>query len=216
MPTSYTYTSLKAAIVAIVEETGTEFAGDLDILIPLAEDKVLRDLDLELFDETFVGTLTADSPWLTKPTGILGVRTLHYTDASGNYQLLEPRSWAFCKDYWPKAATTTATPKYFSEFSDTSWMVAGTPSSELTVTARCIKRPAGLDGSTSTTWLSQHAGDLLLFAALELSEMYLKSDERIPTWKQGYLERLVVARNELKPETRVDYMPIDPAPTAKG
>jgi len=179
----------------------------------LAEDKVLRDLDLELFDVNSTGTFTGSNAYLTKPTGLVALRTMHYTDASGNFQLLEPRAWAVCKDYWPKEATTTATPKYFAEFSDTQWYIAGTPASGLTVTSRYIKRPAGLATGTATTWLGTNVGDLLLYACLVGSEQYLKADDRIATWKTEYGERLTAAKAELKPATRMDYSPVDPTPT---
>lgn len=179
----------------------------------MAEDKILRELDLELFDVSAAGTFTGSSPYLTKPSSIIGVRTLHYTDASGNFQLLEPRSWAVCKDYWPKESTTTATPKYFAEYNDTTWFIAGTPASGLVVTTRYIKRPTGLTSSNATTWLGTNVGDLLFYACLVCSEQYLKADDRIDVWKTEYSERLSAARFELKPETRMDYSPVEPAPT---
>lgn len=214
MASSYTYTALKAALLAFTEETATDaYATDIDKIIPLAEDRVLRDLDLELFDLGYTGHFTANNAYLTKPDGMLALRTIHYTDASSNVQLLEPRSWAVCKDYWPKESTTTVTPKYFAEFSDTSWFIAGTPASALTATIRCVIRPLGLSSTNDTTWLGTNVGDLLLYACLVGSEQYLKADDRIATWKSEYDERLQAARFELKPASRKDYMPVDPAPT---
>lgn len=214
MATAYTYTTLKAALLAFMEESATDdYADDIDKIIPLAEDKILRDLDLELFDKVEAGTFTASNPYLSKPTDILALRTMHYTDGSGNFQLLEPRSWAMCKDYWPKVATTTATPKYYAEYDKDTWFIVGTPASGLVVTVRYISRPAGMTSGNPTTWLGTNVGDLLFYACLVISEGYLKADDRVPLWKTDYAERLAAARFELKPETRTDYMPIDPAPT---
>lgn len=213
MSTAYTYTTLKAALLAFVEEPSTDaYATDIDKIIPLAEDRLLRELDLEIFDLGYTGHFTASNAYLTKPTGLITLRTIHYTDASGNVQLLEPRSWAVCKDYWPKESTTTSAPKYFAEYSDTAWFIAGTPASALTATIRCIIRPLGMASGNPTTWLGSNVGDLLLYACLVGSEQYLKADERIGIWKTEYSERLQAARFELKPETRMDYMPVDPAP----
>lgn len=213
MASLYTYTTLKAALLAFTEEPSIDvYATDIDKIIPLAEDKVLRDLDLEIFDVSSIGTFTGSNAYLTKPTGIVALRTLHYTDASGNFQLLEPRSWAVCKDYWPQEATTTATPKYFAEFSDTQWFIAGTPASGLAVTSRYIKRPAGLSSTNATTWLGTNVGDLLFYACLIGSEQYLKADDRVAGWQTEYTERLAAAKAELQSETRKDYIPVDPAP----
>jgi hypothetical protein len=213
MATSYTYTTLKAALISFTEDQGTEFAAAVDSIIPLAEDKVLKDLNLELFDDTATSTFGVASPWLTKPTGMIALRSLYYTTAGGDFTIIRPRSWEFCKDYWPNESTTTATPKYCAEYSDTEWFVAGTPASALVVTARYIKRPPGLSGSIATTWLSTSVGDLLFYACLAVSEQFLKADERVALWKQEYIERVRAAMRELKPEVRTNYMPVTPIPT---
>ena len=213
MATSYTYTSLKAAIVSFTEDQGTEFASALDTIIPLAEDKALKDLDLELFDDSASNTFTVSSPWLAKPSGMLAVRSMHYTTATGDFKILEPRTWEFCKDYWPKDSTTTSTPKYYAEYSESDWFIAGTPASGLVVTARYISRPLGLSAITATTWLSTNVGDLLFYACLACSEQFLKADNRIAMWKQDYADRLVTTLGELKPETRHNYMPVTAIPT---
>ncbi len=205
---NFTYTTLKAALVAMVEDTGTEYAAYLDTLIPLAEDKVLRDLDLTLFDTVATGNFTSGNPLLAKPTGFLALRSLHYVNASTNMVELLPRSWSFLKDYWPNNATTTATPKYFAEFLNAgtpAWHIAGTPASALAYSVEYVKRPEGLDADTATTWLSTNVGDLLLYAALMCSEEYLKADARIATWQNDYVTRLGGARLELKDSLRTRY-----------
>lgn len=213
MATSYTYTTLTAALIDMVEDQGAAYDAYLDTIIPLAEDRVLKDLNLELFDVTATSTFGVASQWLAKPSDLLVLRSIHYTDGSGNFQQLEPRTYEYCKDYWPNASTTTSTPKYVAEYSDDNWLVAGTPASGLTVTIRYNQRPAGMTSGNPTTWLGTHVGDLLFFACLMLSEMYLKGDERIAMWKQEYAERLAASRRELKADKRSDYMPMTAIPT---
>ena len=216
MATSFTYATLKAALVAFTTEDGADFDADVDTIIALAEDKVLRDLDLELFDKTDAGVFTPTNPWLVKPTDLITLRTMHVTDATGNLQLMEPRSWAFCKDYWPKETDTIAVPKYYSEFSETAWLIVGTPSLASVVTVRFIRRPTGLSSGNPTTWLGTNVGDLLFYACLVCSEQYLKADDRVAGWKTDYEDRLQSARSELKPETRADYMPVTVIPTKEA
>ena len=213
MATAYTYTTLKAAVTAFTEDQGTEFASAFDQILPLAEDKVLRDLDLELFDVSATSTFGAASQWLAKPSDMVALRSAHYTDGSGNFVLLEPRSYEFCKDYWPNAATTTAAPKYFAEYSDTNWLIAGTPASALVTTIRYVKRPAGMASGNPTTWIGTNVGDLLFYACLAISEQFLKADNRIVVWKQDYAERLQAAIRELKPDQRSNYMPMTAIPS---
>jgi len=202
---AYTYTTLKAAIVAFTEDQGTEFDTNVDKIIPLAEERILRDLDLELFDKAMSGVFQPSNEWLTKPTDLVALRSLHYTNAAGDFVLIEPRSWTFCKDYWPKAATTTATPKFFAEHDENTWLIAGTPASALALTIRFTYRPTGLTSTNATTWLGTNAGDLLFFACLVASEQFLKADNRVPVWKAEYIERLAAAKVELKAEARINY-----------
>ena len=208
MSTSFTYNSLVAALQTTTEENGSEYLAFIPTIIQLAEDKILRDLDLELFDTITPLAFTAGNPLLTKPTGTIATRTIHYVNASNNRTLLELRSWEYVNDYWPNPATTTATPKYFAEYSATQWHIAGTPTGTNAVYARCVVRPTGLAVGNQNTWLSNYMGDLMLLSCLVSSEQYLKADNRIPVWKSDYTERLAAARVELRQEDRVDYTPM--------
>lgn len=208
MPSSFTYATLTSTIQSFTEDQGTEFAAIIPTIIQLAEDRILRDLDLELFDTINTLAFTAGNPVLTKPTGTVATRTIHFTDATSNFVLMEPKSWEFVKDFWPNAATSTAAPRYYTEYSPTQWYFAGTPSGTNAVTARCVVAPAGLTALNTNTWLSNYMGDLLLYACLTVSEEFLKADPRIPVWEQDYMGRLSAARGILKPEDRMDYTPL--------
>lgn len=208
MAASYTYTTLKAMIISMTEDQGTEFAAAVDNLIPLAESQILRDLDIELFDTVNTLAFTASNPLVTKPTDMVATRSLHYTNAGGEFVLLMPKSWEFIKDYWPNASTTTASPLYYADYSPTQWYIAGTPLGTNVVTARCIVRPAAMTSGNVTTWMGTNLGDLLLFACLVSAEQFLKADPRIAIWKQEYTARLAGARKEFKLEDRSNYTPV--------
>lgn len=216
MAVSYTYTTLRSAVIDTTEDHGTEFDAALDNIIALAETKVLRDLNIELFDLVATGNFTSNDPLLAKPAGMVALRTLHYTDASGNFVLIEPKSWEYLKDYWPNASTTTATPKFVTDYSETQWYLGGTPASALAYSARYIKRPDGLSATTATTWLSTTVGDLLFYACLMGSEQYLKADARVDVWKKDYNERLPAVRMELRRDKRDEYAPVSGTPDANA
>lgn len=216
MAASFTYTTLKAAIVDLTEDDGSEFAAFLDTIIALGETRLLKDLNLDMWDTVTTGafgnTGTATDRLVTRPADALVVRSFHYIDASGNRQLLEPRSYEFCVDYWPKFTTTTSAPKYFTSYTETQWMVVGTPAGGLSYEIRAMVRPAGLSGSVSTTWLSTNVPDALLWACLVESEQWLKADERIPVWQSRYADAVRSALKELKPEQRDNYSPVSATP----
>lgn len=216
MSAAWTYTTLKAAIVSTTEEQGAEFAAHLDTIIGLAETRVIKDLDLELWDTITTGnfgnTATAADRLVTRAADVLAVRSFHYINAAGERVLLEPRSYEFCVDYWPKFTTTTDTPKYFTAYSETQWMVVGTPAGGLAYEIRAIVRPAGLSGSVATTWLGTNVPDLLLWACMVESEQFLKADERIAVWTTRYTDALRSATLELKPDQRDNYSPVTATP----
>jgi hypothetical protein len=214
MAISYTYDSLRTALIATTEDGGSEFESGLDNIIGLAETKVLRELDLELFDSLASGTFSTLTPLVTKPSGFLALRSFWYEDGDGDYTPIEPKSYEFVRDYWPRQSLTTATPKYLADYSDVAWIIAGSPSTAFTWRAKYIARPAGLSSGNTTSWLSNNVGDLLFYACLVGCEAFLKADERVNLWKSEYRERLLAARTELRRETRDDYAPMEAAPNA--
>lgn len=216
MAASFTYTTLKAAIVAEVEDTGSELSAFLDTIIGLAETRLLKDLDLDLWDTVttgaFANTGTATDRLVTRASNTLVVRSFHYIDASGDRQLLEPRSYEFCVDYWPRFTTTTSAPKYYCPYSETQWMVVGTPAGGLSYEIHGMVRPAGLSGSVSTTWLSTNTPDALLWACLIEAEQYLIADDRIPVWQRRYDDAVRSAIREIRPDQRDKYSSVETTP----
>ncbi len=214
MAASYTYDTLKTALIDFTEDDGAEFASALDQIIALGESKLLKDLDLEIFDTTAVGTFTPGSPLVTKPSYAIAIRSMYYTDGSGNFVFIEQKPYEFVKDYWPRQASTTSTPKYYAELNETQLFIAGTPATGLAYTLRVIRRPDGLSSLNTTTWLSTKAADALLYACLVTSEQFLKADNRIGTWRSEYQLALNSAKIELKRTDRTDYSPATATPDA--
>lgn len=210
---SFTYTTLKAALIDFTADKGTAFAAAIDTVIPLGEQRILRDLDLTIFDEVVAGTLASGTALTAKPTGCLATRDIIYTTALGGRNPLFQRDFSFVRDYWPTETDTTATPKYFAEYSDTHWWIAGTPNAALTYSARIMKLPAGLSGSNANSWLGTNVGDLLFYSVLACATEYLKNDARLATWVQEYTSRVEAAKNEFWMLRRVNYMPMGGIPS---
>ncbi len=198
MSTSFTYATLTTALSDMIEDSGTDFTTYLDTIIPLAEQRILRDLGMETFDVVSTTAFTASNPALTKPTGTVATKAIFYTNASNNLIPLDKRSWEFCIDYWPNTATTTATPKYYAENTTGEYHIAGTPSGTNVVKVRSIIRPTGLSSGNTTTWLSQNMGDLLFYACLIVADQWTKGDARVQMWQADYAARLAAAAVEVK------------------
>lgn len=210
----WNYTTLVAALKAFVEDSGTDISGNIDTIIGLGELGLLRDLDLTIFDATDTGTFTPSSQSVTKPAGLVALRTLSFVASGVTYQMI-PKTREFVLDYWPTAATTILLPKYYADLTDTTWLIAGTPSTGHTWTAGFVKRPNQLSSDTASNWLGTNCPDALFYACLVYSEEFLRNDEMTVVWKQEYAVKLAAAQFETRHHRRSDYAPLSraPAPT---
>lgn len=214
MSLTLTYTSLKAMIQTWAEDNDTEFTTALDNIIGLGELRVLRDLDLEIFDNVATGNFTTSSQDITKPSDFISLRSFSYVDGAGKSFFLTRKTYDFLKMYW-RTEATTGTPLFYAEYSETTLKVAPTPSNGYTYEIRYIARPTGLSSSTATTWLSDNVADLLFKACMIESEKYLKEDPseggRVAKFEAEYRAELPKAKRELLRVQRSDYRPIAPA-----
>ncbi len=189
MSQAYTYDTLKSAMVTWVENNEPDFAAQLDSFIGLAELKLLRDLDLNIFDVE--DSISFDNTGLaTKPAGYISSRSLFYT-ASGDMIYLEPRT-----DEYIRAYGGTGNPLYFCEYSETQLMAAPVPAVSQAVTCRFMKRPAQLSDAQTTTWLSTYVGDALFLGCLLQCEKFVKDRERVLEWQDDYKDVVAGAKKE--------------------
>lgn len=100
---------------------------------------------------------------------------------------LKPRSYEFCCDYWPDRTQTSA-PKYYSDYDFNYLFIVPTPQIAYPFEINFYQRPMPLSDTNQTNWFTQFAPDMLLYASLLEAAPYLKNDQRIPTWKDYYLQ----------------------------
>ena len=214
MAISWTYTTLVAALKEWAEDDSTEFNDALDDIVALGETRLLKDLKLSFLDSTEAISFTSGTATVTKPSGWVATQALWYT-SSGAYVFVQPRSFEFVKDYTPDSSTTGA-PLYYAENSDTTWIFAPTPNFTGSGNARVVKRPSGLSGSVSTTWLGTNAGEALFYSCLIASEQFLKTDmdnpSRIKMWEEAYKAALTNDLIEMVNSSRSDYKALAPSP----
>ena len=207
MAQSYTYTTLRSALQDWTEDDNAEFVARLDEIIGLGETKLLRDLGLETFDVVRTGQFEIGNSAVTKPEGYLSLRSLHCLDYDGDQIHLEQRHYDWILDY-NRGDFDYGKPQYYAELNEDSWIVAPVPEANFTYQARVIKRPEGLSETVPSTYLSEQAGDALLYACLIGAERYLKADNRIEVWKDAYNNDVLPAtRMELRNLLRSQYSP---------
>jgi hypothetical protein len=155
----------------------------INTFITMAENRILRDIDLDVFKKEVSGTMTINNKFLSTPTDILTHRYLMLTDASNNQLFLDFRDTSFMKEYWPDGADT-GTPKYYSVWDQNTFYVAPTPNAAFAVELGYIYRPAQLSSTNPNTWVSDNAPEALLYACLIQAYSYTKG----PGDMLGYFE----------------------------
>lgn len=216
----WTYETLAEALQRWPENTNDLYIENLPNIIGLGELRLVRDLDLEIFDtEDDSILLTIGSRLVNKPANCLVVRDVGLIDLVLGYIPLKQRSLQFCKQYAPLIATT-GTPQYYHENSPTQILVVDTPNAALVVHFHMMARPADLldpADPSATSWLSTRVPDALFAACLMESEHYAQADDRYADFKTKYYEELLpAARYELRQLRRSgDYSPFEPAARSK-
>ena len=186
-----TYSELVTNIRNYMETSSNVLTDSvINTFILLTENKILRDIDLEIFRQSSTTNLTEDEPFLTMPSDILTHRYMLITDASGNESFLNFRDVSFLKEYWENGATT-GTPKYYAVWNQDTFRLAPTPDAELTVELGYIRKPTGLSSSTPSTWLSTNAPEALLYGCLVQAYSYTKGPlEMLGFFQNSYKDAL--------------------------
>jgi hypothetical protein len=207
MAYSVNYSQLVTQLSNVVEDESDEYLADRDNIIARAELRVLRDIDLELFKgvNTAVSTVQGTRE-VSIPGTLVSVDTVSMT-ASGSYVPLFQRSYDYCTFYAPTVATQ-AQPKYYAFLTATQLYIVPTPNAVYPLTMRGLQRPASMSSGNPTTWIGDHAGDLLYYAAVIESETFLADKARADEVRVSYAERLPQSKMELREETRADYSPV--------
>ena len=214
MATAFTLTTLTAVAQNRMEDQGTDFAAELPTLIKNAEDRVLVDLGLEIFDSTGTLTFSNGSRFATLPSNTIAVRQAYFS-SGGSTVFMDQRTQSYILDYDP--AATAGTPRFWAPYDETTIMVGPVPgASPSTGSVLTIKRPNSLNTDTGGTWLSNNCGTLLEMALLKESAQYLKKPQAVTAYEADYKTYLAAARMEFRHLIRADYAPVAATPTPKA
>lgn len=212
--TSYTYTTLAAAIQAWTEDSGAEIVANIAQIISRGESRLYADLNLEITDRVRTGVLTVDvNEQDIKPATWQGTRSLHLTPVGGGARsFLLQRTYDYCVDYEPTVANTDM-PLYFCELSETEFFMSPAPDVAYPYVLREVATPDALvSGSNESTWLSTTQGDLLLDACMIEAEMFAESDQfDVSKWAESYQSKLPARRSIARAAVRADYAPVQNA-----
>jgi len=177
------YTELVTNIRNYTDVDANVFSSSvINTFITMAENRILRDIDLDVFKLEATGQLTGGNRFLGAPQGILTHRYMMVVVA-GERVFLDFRDQSFMREYWPDYSQQ-GVPKYYSVWDQDTFSVAPTPSQNYTVQLGYIYRPAQISEANPTTWISTNAPEALLYACLIQAYSYTKG----PTDMLGYFE----------------------------
>jgi len=208
MSISYTYTELEAIIQGYAEDDDTEFVAKIPDFVAKAESRILRDLDLECFEQWLEVTISGSSRTVTKPTDTVDIMALFVRNpAALKWTECPRRSFEYCTMYAP-TESATGIPVFYSEYDPDTIYVVPTPDQSYTAgnaKVRVVIRPTGLSGSNENTHLGDHFGDLLYQACMIEAYEYLKHLQAMQQAATKYQSLLPSLAKELEDVQRVKY-----------
>tara|TARA_Y100000114_G_scaffold79214_1_gene72903 strand:- start:2110 stop:2757 length:648 start_codon:yes stop_codon:yes gene_type:complete len=192
---AFTFTTLKTAIQDYTQNSETTFVNNLSRFIINAEERIFKEVQLDVFRKNVTGAFTSNNKFLTKPTDYLSTFSLSIINSSENVFLLRKHP-TFLQDYTPNP-NTTGIPQYYADFDETTFIVAPTPSSALTAELHYYHRPTSITAtSDGTSWLGTNAELALLYASLVEAYTFMKGEaDMFQIYNARYQEALAYLKN---------------------
>ena len=202
---SVTYSELTQQILDYTEVSTDVLSSTVtNDFIEHAENRIFRDVDIDVFKSHQTANLTASNPFLSlpggsrpEPTSLGTVRTMQIFAPSGTptRSFLEQRDVSYMNEYWPDR-TATAEPRYWAWWDHNTIYVAPTPDLAYNVELGITRLPTRLSSSNSTSWLGDNAPALLLYGCLAEAFKFLKGPaQMLQIYEQSYqraLQELVI------------------------
>ena len=175
---AYTFTTLKTAIQDYTQNTETTFASQLPRFIVNAEERILKECQLDVFRKSSQGSPTSGSQYLSKPTDFFAQNSLSVINSSSKEFLLYKQVTAL-QDYTPNPATT-GTPLYYADWDNDTFLLAPTPDSNYSMDLHYFYRPTSITTSSDgTSWLGTNAELALLYGSLVEAYTFMKGEADI-------------------------------------
>tara|TARA_R110000796_G_scaffold41461_8_gene102613 strand:+ start:1305 stop:1952 length:648 start_codon:yes stop_codon:yes gene_type:complete len=193
---SFTYATLKTAIQDYTDNAESTFVSNLALFIKEAEERVFKNVQLSLFRKNVTGDTTASNKYLNIPSDFLAPFSLSVVNDSA-HEFLEYKDVSFVQSFTPNPATT-GTPRYYSLFGISNFILAPTPDAVYTAELHYYYRPASLTAGadSGTTWLSENAPNAMLYGSLVEAYTFMKGDpDLLNTYNQRFSEAIVSLKN---------------------
>ena len=142
---SYTFTTLREAVQDYTQNEETSFVANMGMFVELAEERVLKSVQLNEFQKNAAGTMASGNQFLNVPSDFLAPFSLSITSSS-SYVFLMFKDLDYVQTYNPNPATI-GVPKYYAQFDVNNLLIGPTPDAAYTTTLSYFYRPASLTES---------------------------------------------------------------------
>jgi hypothetical protein len=187
-----TYSELVDAIRSYSEVGDNVFTPTVvNNFILMAENRVMRDVDLDAFKEYDIASLSSTNNLVELPPGLLFVQYIQVIPTSGERYFLEQRDSSFMNEYIPNNNDTSNSPKYYALWDSTTMQLAPAPAASggslIQLEMGYFKRAPQLSVETSQTWMSINAPEVLFYACMVEAMSYTKGpDNMMAYYNQRY------------------------------
>jgi len=189
-------------------EVGSEVLSDsiIDVFITNVENKVQRELDLDVFRKFQFSSFTIGSPFITMPDDFAFERGVQIKD-----QITNDRTWLLQRDTtfideYNKDRSDTGTPKYYANWDQNTMIFAPTPDAAYEIELWYNKTPDHLSSSNTNTWLSTNAPEILIYGVTAEAFSYLKNPPYVQLYEQKYAQAVQnLAQTQMGRKRRDEY-----------
>jgi hypothetical protein len=190
---AWTYATLVQAIKDWTQYSETAFNDNINQFILNTEERILFNVDLQVFRKNQTANLTNGNKYLAVPSDYLNAFSLSVT-ANGSTSFLLQKDVEYLQEYNPTGAT--GVPKYYAFFDINNFILAPVPNSTYGVELHYFYRPESLTTETSGTWISNYAQEALLYGCLVEAYIFMKGEQDlINTYTQRFNEALARLKN---------------------
>ena len=95
----------------------------------------------------------------------------------------------YINEYWPNR-TSTAQPKFYAMWDQNTIYLAPTPILAYNIELALNRNETGLSVTNTTTWVSNNAPEMLLYACLVEAFKFLKNPQMVQMYESYYMQAL--------------------------
>jgi hypothetical protein len=165
----------------------------INVIVQNAENRIFRELNIDAFRLYASAVTTAGTTTISVPSGLRNIRYVEMiTPGTNEVSTLEQKDSSYMAEFnnLPGNSTYYDKPKYYANWNETTWFVAPTPNTNYAINIAYYSQGTSItsgSSTTSTTYISTFAQDLLLYGSLVETYKYLKGPaDMIQVYEQSY------------------------------